>query len=163
MPRISPSESDPGGGVQSVVAGAGISVDAADPQNPVVSDDGSVVSVPGWAYFAQSNISDGDLGNPWGGATSARSVVIPRNCTIKNLRAKDVDRVVPAGQHVTLTVFKNGVATALVVTLTTGIQTVSDTTHSVAFVLFDELTLVCSATGGTFTDNIWVWVDMTIP
>jgi len=84
-------------------------------------------------------------------ATVESEVQIPMPaCTVKNLRAA-VSAVPPAGQFFTVTVRKNGVATALTVIIDSTGRVQADTTHTVIFAAGDLLSIesVSSATTGT--------------
>lgn len=142
------------GGIDSIVAGSGITVDATDPSNPIVSADASTKGftlhvsnrvsglnrfIPIAAGFFTNNgdaptVWDNQAGSAMGFAGTLKNLYI----TSDNGTASDDGNV--------FTIYKNGVATALVVTIATGQQSGSDTSHGVSFVAGDSFAIKYTGT-----------------
>jgi len=93
-------------------------------------------------YFPASGILAGGNSDLQAGTRS----MVSHAGTIKNLYVK-LSAAIAAGKTGTVTVFKNGVATSLVATLSVGPVDFNDTAHSFSVVAGDELSVQVTTTG----------------
>lgn len=100
----------------------------------------------------------GGFGNAPSATESEVQIPMPA-CTVRNMRVS-LDSTPAAGQNFTLTLRKNGVDTALSVTVSNPDTLQADLTHSVTFASGDLLSIksVSSATSGTHSPTILIEV-----
>jgi hypothetical protein len=99
---------------------------------------------------------------PWASnsspASAERVVVCPRAGTLSNLCMSAIGGNFTG--NLTVTVFVNGVSTALTVTVNSGSATGSDGTHTVAVNKFDQVSVSFTVTTGPGRAQ-WISVDFT--
>lgn len=117
--------------------------------NASSADTGGLVLSATQTIYASPSLA-ADYAAIQGLTESEAAFVIPFSATLRNLNIRTSTAVKTGSPITVFTVRKNGVDTALAVTLTETVSTTStDSTHSVSFAAGDRLTLsvVCSGSG----------------
>ena len=92
----------------------------------------------------------------WTGNESLRRLVLPVAMDVSNFHI-EIDVAPGVGTSFTFTIFKNGIATSLAVTISGTATSGEDTVHAVSFAAGDTISIQSSPTGTPTTSNNQYW------
>jgi len=151
-----------GGGVATIVAGDGITVDATDPSNPIVSVSTTIQRARGgWSGGSVAGLATGrfaGIGRDFSNSVNNLDALSSNFATIANVSGTLRNLTVycngtATGSTNTYTVYKNGVATAMTVTITAG-NIGHDDVHTVDFVV-DDILMISPEVQNELDLNTW--------